>query len=43
MGDHNEERDDVSMLHILNDLARGQNGTRETLSRGQRELIDTLT
>jgi hypothetical protein len=37
MGDHNEERnerDDDSVLHILNDLAKGQNEMKETFARG---------
>jgi hypothetical protein len=46
MGDHNKERndkDDDSVLHILSDLAKGQNEMNETFAKGQRELIDTLT
>jgi hypothetical protein len=46
MGDHNEERnerDDDSVLHILNDLAKGKYEMKETFARGQKELIDTLT
>jgi hypothetical protein len=43
MGDHNEEKEDFNVLHILNDLAKGPNEMRETFARGQRELIDTLT
>jgi hypothetical protein len=46
MGDHNEEkneRDDDSVLHILNDLAKGQYEMKETFAKGQKELIHTLT
>jgi len=46
MGDHNEERnerDDGKVLHILNDLAKGKYKMKETFSRGQKELIYTLT
>jgi len=43
IGDHNEEKEDLSVLHILNDLSKGKNKTNETFSRGKRELIDTVT
>jgi hypothetical protein len=38
-----EMKETMTMLHILNDLAKGQNEMKETFSKGKRELIDTLT